>query len=526
MTRKLVYWGSLTLPAALFAALVWMSSVPLGVPGEWEWHRIEPSAAVISALLPAILYAVFLVGFVWLGAKRIDRAGTGEVAAWLAGLAMAGFGWLWVAQEAAPEGYGLSKAVWVLYYPGSSGYFTHARYHIADTREFLRNYEDLMSQGDVLHIGTHPPGLIVGYRGLIAICRKFPSVAVAALASRPEEVRAASHFVVTMNERQPGRALTTDDEAVLWIAALAMQVFAAAAVIPLFGVLRQCGTRRAAWIAASFWPAVPALAVFLPKSDAMYPFWALLFLWLWHEGWKRRSLLFCSLAGIVLWIGLFLSLVFLPVVLFAAIRSWCEGRRSGLTSPQEANPASAPGGANSVMRSGDFALLAFGAIGCSLPIVFIKLLLGANLLTIWLWNFRNHAAFYSHFHRTYWKWLFVNPLEIAVAAGLPLALLAVWSIVQRRQFWNGSHNSLAVATAITWGILLLSGKNMGEAARLWICFIPWIILVAAPLFERPSSPTSAPHLATSDDRPWIAALGLQLAFSLAIVACIVGFHPG
>ena len=35
------------------------------------------------------------------------------------------------------------------------------------------------------------------------------------------------------------------------------------------------------------------------------------------------------------------------------------------------------------------------------------------------WNFRNHAAFYDHYTRTYWKWLLVNPIELIFAVGAP-----------------------------------------------------------------------------------------------------------
>ena len=34
----------------------------------------------------------------------------------------------------------------------------------------------------------------------------------------------------------------------------------------------------------------------------------------------------------------------------------------------------------------------------------------------------------------------------------------------------------------TWLVLWLSGKNMGEAARLWLLFMPWPVWLAAGYF--------------------------------------------
>ncbi|MGV2336878.1 MAG UNVERIFIED_CONTAM: hypothetical protein LVR18_23230 [Planctomycetaceae bacterium] len=43
------------------------------------------------------------------------------------------------------------------------------------------------------------------------------------------------------------------------------------------------------------------------------------------------------------------------------------------------------------------------------------------------------------------------------------------------------ENSLAVALFSVWLLLLLSGKNQGEAARLWTFITPWVAIAAAPL---------------------------------------------
>ncbi|MGH7199402.1 MAG: hypothetical protein ACREJB_02285, partial [Planctomycetaceae bacterium] len=81
----------------------------------------------------------------------------------------------------------------------------------------------------------------------------------------------------------------------------------------------RTASRAASFMAVSFWPLLPALGVFLPKSDALYPFLGVLFLWLALSAVERRSLWAAFLIGLAaggtLWLGLMLSLAFLPVVL-------------------------------------------------------------------------------------------------------------------------------------------------------------------------------------------------------------------
>jgi len=115
--------------------------------------------------------------------------------------------------------------------------------------------------------------------------------------------------------------LTESEQAALWLGVLLTQAVAVAALLPLYLLVRQTHSRSAAWMAAAFWPLTPALAVFLPKSDALYPFLGLLFLWLWQEGLLRRRGWMCALAGLTMWAGLLMSLALLPVALFAVLRT-------------------------------------------------------------------------------------------------------------------------------------------------------------------------------------------------------------
>ena len=506
--------AALTFAALATVAFFWLTDVPLGIPGEWTWLRIpiEPERrlefvwGVVLATLGAVLYIVLA----WLGARRLPHARRGEVGAWLAALAFGGFAWLFFAQESPVDGYRMSKSAFVLYYESSSGYFTIARDRMDDVPSFLARYERVID-GEVFHIGTHPPGLILAHRGLINLCREFPVLTQMLVVSQPESVHAAfadinSHAAAAV----PGRAkLLESDRAALWLAALLTQLVTAATVIPLYLLAVRQVPRPAAWKAAAFWPLVPALAVFLPKSDALYPFLGMLFLWLWLEGRGRRSLVMCASAGLVLWVGMFCSLALAPVaglgVILTAWEVWAESGRF----PRRA-----------AWRQ--LAILA----GCTtaaflLPSIVLWFAFDLNLLHVWTENYRNHAAFYSVMQRTWWKWLLVNPVEAALAVGLPAVVLAVAACGRVL----GSEQRTSPSAGPYWGclavaaLLWISGKNSGEAARLWLVLFPWPLWLAAELFSERHDPDSARH----PFRFWLWALALQAAACIATVTRVYGF---
>ncbi len=106
-----------------------------------------------------------------------------------------------------------------------------------------------------------------------------------------------------------------------------------------------------------------------------------------------------------------------------------------------------------------------------------------NLLRVWSWNYRNHAGFYQQNVRTYGCWLIANPIESSLfALGPPLALAAILGIgLADRCDLAGRRRAAGPAWCLTavWVLLWLSGKNMGEAARLWLILMPWAAWLSA-----------------------------------------------
>lgn len=494
-------WDVAILAAAGLAvvqiAAVWLPMIPLGVPNEWTWDRIPyggPEAATLFLRLFAVLPAMALyLAMCVAGDARIAAASRTMRRVWLVMLAGGGFLLMWTIQEAPTNAYDrLGRDPLVLYFPSSSGYFTEAR--DADAfAEYLANYEQLMSRGDVLHLGTHPPGLIALHRGLLAVYRQSPWLVDLTLTLRPESVQQTQE-VVAMLAQAEGRPLSHAELAELWGASLLTRFAAVAVVVPLF----LCATRTAGpvagWRAACLWPLVPALTIFLPKSDALYPLIGMAFLACWYRRGNCPGPFSSLLAGVFLWIGMMLSLAMLPVAVLASLFAMQDlamtetaGRRHAIVL---------------LSRSVAIASAVFAALTLA-----TYLALDLNLIAVWRWNFRNHAAFYEEFQRTYWKWLLINPLELAMAVGLPAVVAAVLGSIRQP-----ASTSIALPIAVVIALLWLSGKNSGEAARLWLFLMPWIVWLSA-------------YSWSADDHRhrWRVILLLQLAVGFLTSVRIGGF---
>ncbi len=103
----------------------------------------------------------------------------------------------------------------------------------------------------------------------------------------------------------------------------------------------------------------------------------------------------------------------------------------------------------------------------------------ADPITVWSWNLKNHARFYVEYPRTYLAWVVVNPIELAIALGLPTAIWCILGLSRPRCVPRAAWGTVAVLF-----LLNLIGRNMGEVARLWMLFLPPLLPAAGAGFAR------------------------------------------
>lgn len=448
------------------AWLLWGTDRPLGVLGEWVWARFSNSVAVLWSnpiQLLSVVGAGSLLAF-WLVWTGTSEPKSPRPFLWLTGLMVCGLCWIYAVIDAVPVGGGLGRSVFVMYYPRTSGYFYQAVDEAQNPREFLRKYEasisDARNPDNYLHIGTHPPGLTMLHRLSIAACHASPRLTASLLAWQPQSVKEALEFLQTQN-RLSGTRLTPPDAAALWLSILLSCLMAVATVVPIYLIAVEVTSVSSARLVSGLWVLVPALLVFLPKSDAFFPFLAVSLQWLWMKSLKQNSIWWGMLSAALFTFAASLSLAFMTVaVVFFLQWLTCLIREHRGWRP----------------------LVAGTVVGLVL-IAGLYFSTGANLVTIWLKNFQNHGAFYDHNTRTFIDWLWVNPFEAAIAVGAPIAICGVTGsfllLFQKRE-----ERLIVLPGLLVWALLYLSGKNMGEAARLWLFLMPYAVLAMIPVIER------------------------------------------
>lgn len=515
----------LSLSLALSGCILLISPLmPLGVPDEWVWTRHAlPSSPIewLDRLVLPLTGAAALLVVVQLGHHLLRRPAFGRTAMALICLAASTVFWHWAVQQSAPSPHRELKPLWILYDKYASGYFFEAAFHTTSVQELLQNYESRMREGDVLHVGTHPPGLFLLSHAALKLTDSCPGLVklLESVRSRPSE----QLFRDLEGNARFERPMTRSQLAALQFVSILGRGAAAFTVVPIFFLAAAlAGQQRmpdvaTGWRAASLYATIPVISIFMPRSDVIYPLTATAFLALACLAlqssvfWRQTSL---AIGGaMILFLGLLLSLAHLPAVIvllgFVFLRNLNSNRQQRMIQVR-------------ILLSGLITFVACVAVW--------YLVTDCNLAAIWKLNLTNHAGFYDQSPRTWWMWLWVNPLELAFAVGWPLFIVSVlhWksavahaaSAMIRQLNVNSDGIAFLASSAVTWTALWLSGKNMGEAARLWCFLTPWLAIAAA----MPTTSTTAPNSPTAgSDSGWRIILLVQILTAIITVGRVNGY---
>ncbi len=516
--------------AVLMSFLVLLSSLPLGVPGEWVWPRQAlPSdlAEWLDRFLSPLLFGAAAVAFCRFADCRISSAGCLKRSLLVLSLVIVAFFWQRMAVNAASSPHRELRPLWVLYDKYASGYFFNAVFRSVRTADILPGYEAKMAEGDVLHEGTHPPGLLLLNLAAKKATEEWPELA----AVSPICVSATSVKVFRDLERTAGlaRPLTRLEFAALCLVSLVTSIFSATAVVPVYLIVARLANPQTAWRTACLSLTAPGITMFLPRSDVLYVSsgaWLMLTIVLAvsARSWIPR-VIWSMLGAVVLAMCLVVSLAHLPVLM--------AGGLFGLLAWWKPSDTAVPLSIGRLVTIAGVAAASFTAI-----VFLFERYTDCNLWNVWQLNLRNHEGFYSTSVRTWWKWALVNPLELGFTAGLPVAVIAYWHILtmalnslRSRSLIPWSQvDCLSLAFAVTWMCLWLSGKNMGEAARLWCFMTPWVAIVASAGLLNGDSQRPEPAerkaigvSARTSQRIWVSLLASQFIVGLLTTGLVSGY---
>ncbi|MFN9050568.1 MAG: hypothetical protein ACK5YC_20770 [Planctomyces sp.] len=493
--------------------------IPLGVPGEWVWPRQplpQDGAELADRLFWPLLAGLLLIAVAMFGELELSRPRLTRIQCVMHLILLTGSTLLWhtAVLQSASSPHRELRPLWVLYDRSASGYFLRTLADRRPLRQFLAEYESEAAKGDVLHAGTHPPGLLLLNRAALTAARLpgsgFGRLAATAVSLQPAEAIDAFRLVETEASLAP--RLTDSQFAALALTALGSLLICSLLPGTVYLLTRQFVQERDAWRSAALAAVLPCIDMFQPRSDVLYPTSSLLLLTLLTGSLLQKRLLprltLAAIGGFVLAGCLTVSLAHLPIlaaaVLFAALHTFArEDWKIGLRQT----------------------LVSVGITGATFLccVLLVQWLTDCSLPRIWRLNLSNHAGFYLQYPRTWWKWLPVNLAEMSLATGLPAMLLVPAALRRALQTVADSSAAarpaglLCLALTATWCLLWLSGKNMGEAARLWCFAAPWWLVCL-------SMPTSGSGQAPLKRSNWRLLFVCQLLACTATTALVSGYH--
>ena len=192
--------------------------------------------------------------------------------------------------------------------PDMNGYFTVAtQVEPQNIPEFLRAF-NRNSPGYPMHARSHPPGGILLFVGLNYLSSKLPAQNTLTAYS-PQK----SDVAKIWNTLSPSHKIS----AVL--SGFVIILLSLLAILPLYGIATELYGAKAGIYASFLYISVPALSLFAPLPDTLYPLFGLTALYFMIRFFKKKQFIYLFLTGLFLFIGVFFSLTVLPVILLLII---------------------------------------------------------------------------------------------------------------------------------------------------------------------------------------------------------------
>jgi hypothetical protein len=449
--RALFLVAALSL-VALASALA--CGLPIGIPGQWIWRRNElplNPLVMVAALAAGAAFALLA----WMLTRR-DWEGMGRArrALWLALLVLVVF----AMQTALLNAIGVpwSSPGAIIASPKATTYFG-VSLEVKELLPWLAHYQEVMPRLPY-HAQTHPPGVVLFFS---AVRRATAGV-----------VPAGSPYWSALAKQYEffGIGPTAADAAAAVVSAFLIAFIGALGLIPIYLLAANLVADRVALYTALLAGTVPTLLLLGASPDLLLFTLTATTMWLAYVAWRLMRPGPALLAGLVFGLGTFLSLGLLVVAGWLALLALVgmlrrSDRRAAL---RQFIPVAAAG-------AGGFLALYLA----------LFLALGYHPIAVAREALFAHRGVTTQAARGYLAWLFMNPAEFGIFAGLPLVIAAVWSIVDvRGQEEFRCLRTFLIASVITFAVLDLSGTVRAEVGRIWL-FLMWpLAMAAAPMFAR------------------------------------------
>ncbi|MBU3979317.1 hypothetical protein KKE68_06495, partial [Patescibacteria group bacterium] len=187
--------------------------------------------------------------------------------------------------------------------PELNGYFT-AALPIQNAGDFLNTYNQNILKF-VYHAKSHPPGAILLFFFIKQLISAFPVLGNIASSFSP------THADVKLI----WEALLPSERATAIFSAFLIPFLSVLSVIPLYYSSKILYGAKTALRSVFLFVFIPSVVLFLPINDSFLHIFAITAFFFMLKGIKQKKLLYVSLSGLTLFLGVFFNLSLLPLVI-------------------------------------------------------------------------------------------------------------------------------------------------------------------------------------------------------------------
>ncbi|MCP5100611.1 MAG: hypothetical protein GY943_34105 [Chloroflexi bacterium] len=443
MIRSRFFFIGLAVTTIGLAAALHYNWIPLLQSGYgWDWHYTPPTVEIWLAFLPFLAaLLLYASGLWWLR----DR----ETAVFLTAIIFLGI----IVCIAVLAAYG--NPLHLLYErtvsANASGAF-QVGMGFDSLLDGIRTWPEAIAgqqYATFRHMRLSPPGLPASYWLAGRLMRLFPEVSGVV----GQDVR--SFFC-----DQPQLIQLSNADLSASLLGVFSPLWAMSVVVPLYDIGCRLGSERSARLAATAWLLVPAVNSFLGSHNTPLPLVATLTLAAFIRGWTSstftRGIFWTGVSGFLTVVCLILNVSMVPIILLCGLLTL-------FLAAERERPFSATYFSLSLkvgLQYGFGLLVGFGLH---------YLIAGYH----WWELLPTIMQVHLNLERPYLPWLGLHTRDMVLFFGIPFFLL--W-LVSAWTLPAGNAKRWSQAMLLTLVILILSGTAQGEVGRVWMFFMPVMLI--------------------------------------------------
>jgi hypothetical protein len=414
---------------------------PAPYPPDWRWEYFFVNT-VRRVWFPGMVIICLLTFAYFLEAKPIAWLNKNEKKIIVGAI---GLGFLLQMSVLYFSRSGISVLIHRIINPDLNGYFTAAT-KISNISDLLRNYNDTVLKLP-MHAQGHPPGAILFFWVINKLSVFLPDMTRSFSPTHGDVLKV-------------WRTLLPAERTGAVLAGFLIPLLSMLTLIPIYKISKYLYNVKVAVRGVFLYISVPSIVLFIPINDVFLPLFVTTAFLFFIKGIQTKSVAKMFTSGFLFACSLFFSLSLLPLLVLFFLYYALSAKRS-IAEPKTY-----------------FAQGVFFAFGLFLLPFLLLLFFHFNFFAVSKTLMSGLPK-----ERKYFVWVFYNLYDFFVFVGIPLFLLtiiclksSIQQIIERKY---ASLDKVFVAFVTMLLFLDISGSVRGEVGRIWIPFVPFLIIPLA-----------------------------------------------